>query len=142
MVKMSIKLEGLDNLRKALTGYQKAVEAGTNAGLKNTSVKIARLAKSTVRSSTVRSGISSIQEGNRYGVVTQGVISAYVEFGTGDYAGVLVATYPDEWQKMAEDFKKSGLGRMPSMPYLYPSFKTATAPDELQAEIKKEIDKR
>lgn len=139
---VKVKIEGLDALRKGLKSYEKSVETGTNQALKNTSVNIARTARGLVGVNSIRGTISAVQEGNNYGVVTRGAISAYREFGTGNFAAALLSRYPEDWKDMARVFFINGQGRIPAKPYLYPAFKMETAPNVLQQEIKKEIEKR
>lgn len=49
-------------------------------------------------------------------------IYAYSEFGTGDYAGALLSSYPQEWKDMARQYFVNGKGRIPAKPALYTSF--------------------
>jgi len=49
-------------------------------------------------------------------------IAAYIEFGTGTYAGSTVQAYPQDVKDLAMTFYKNGQGRMPSRPYLIPTY--------------------
>lgn len=51
-----------------------------------------------------------------------GVYSAYLEFGTGNHAAVLVPGLPEDWQAMAKKYYINGKGTLPAQPYLYPAF--------------------
>jgi hypothetical protein len=48
--------------------------------------------------------------------------AAYVEFGTGKFAAEYVPSIDPEWQKYAKTFQTSRPGKLPSSPYLYPSY--------------------
>ncbi len=61
----------------------------------------------------------AVNKGDR---LQQPQLAAYAEFGTGNYAGVLLGNYPQEWKDMARRFFVNGQGRLPASPALYPSF--------------------
>lgn len=65
-----------------------------------------------------------IKVGNKY--------AAYYEFGTGPHAKAYVPSLPDEWQKIAEQYKTPIPGNLRKNVYLY---------DAYDAELQKLIDK-
>jgi HK97 gp10 family phage protein len=99
------------------------MEIGAHAELMATSAKnMAPVNKDTGKGGRLRSSISVKREQFlTYDLVVQANYAAYVEFGTGKYAANYVPSLDEEWQKLALTFKKSGMGRMPARPYLYPS---------------------
>lgn len=48
-------------------------------------------------------------------------ISAYVEFGTGDFAAAYLSTMPPEVKAEAEKFYVDGTGRIPANPFFFPA---------------------
>ena len=118
------KLVGISELKGNLNSYRKEIDRRVDDAIKESVMKMMNDAKSNCKSSTVRGTITSGKEGKNYTVTTSGVLSAYLEFGTGNFAKELLSGYPREWQIMAMNFFVSGLGRMPSQPYLYPAYRT------------------
>lgn len=49
-------------------------------------------------------------------------LAAYSEFGTGNFAAVLLAHYPEDWKNMARQYYINGKGRLPASPSLYNAF--------------------
>lgn len=47
--------------------------------------------------------------------------AAYVEFGTGKYAEEYVPTIDKDWQILAQTYKTTGKGTLPTSQYLYPA---------------------
>lgn len=54
--------------------------------------------------------------------VDAGAMGAYIEFGTGEYAGYTVGAYDPEWRELAHTFYVNGKGRLPSRPYMHPAW--------------------
>lgn len=54
-------------------------------------------------------------------------LTAYYEFGTGNWAAALVPGLPDDWQQMAKKYFINGKGTLPAQPYLYPAFQRMKA---------------
>ena len=48
--------------------------------------------------------------------------AAYVEFGTGEFAASYVSSLPKELQEYAITFFKTGKGRLPARPFLFPAY--------------------
>ena len=66
-----------------------------------------------------------------------GDISAYVEFGTGEFARSYLADKDTEIKDEAMKFYKNGKGRTKTQPYLYPAMIWAL--DEIPKRIEKEV---
>ena len=49
-------------------------------------------------------------------------LAAYAEFGTGDYAAYFLSTNPQYIKDLARQYYVNGQGRLPSMPYITPSY--------------------
>lgn len=49
-------------------------------------------------------------------------LAAYAEFGTGDYAAYFLGTNPQYIKDLARQYYVNGQGRLPSMPYITPSY--------------------
>lgn len=49
-------------------------------------------------------------------------LAAYMEFGTGDYAAYFLSTNPQYIKDLARQYYVNGQGRLPSMPYITPSY--------------------
>lgn len=122
MAKISARVEGLDAFKKGLKRYAEMLEKDADTQMKETTNAIATSAKGRAKSESVASTIQASKTEDGYAVTTQGEISAYLEFGTGNYAKALLSTYPKDWTDMARRFFISGAGRMPAQPYLYPSY--------------------
>lgn len=66
---------------------------------------------------------TSFEGGNGYRIwVDAGKMGAYIEFGTGEYAGYTVGGYTPEWQELAYTFYVNGKGKLPARPYMHPAF--------------------
>ena len=48
--------------------------------------------------------------------------AAYQEFGTGVHAASYVTTLPKDWQDYAKKFFKTGKGRIPAHPFMFPAY--------------------
>lgn len=135
---IDIKVSGLDALKNSLNKYEKAITSVTEQLIEQSAKSIAQEAKSRCRSENVRSSIRVTSSDGKWHIETEGKISAYVEFGTGNYAQALLSTMPDDWVDMAREFYVNGLGRVPASPYLYPSYRQGKK--ELLENIKKNIE--
>lgn len=120
MIKM--RVEGLSKLKQSMNQYRKAIEKVTAEGLKEGANIIAQEAKVWCKAQSIASTIKVVYTNKKYEITTSGVISAYLEFGTGNFAKALLSGYPDDWRQLAYKFYISGLGRMPAQPYLYPAY--------------------
>lgn len=81
----------------------------------------------------------SFNAGNGYKIwVDAGSMGAYIEFGTGEYAGYTVGGYDPEWRDLAYTFYVNGKGKLPSRPYMHPAFikNTTGLIDRLRQKIK------
>ena len=63
--------------------------------------------------------------------------AAYVEFGTGKYAAEYVPTIDKDWQILAQTYKTTGNGRLPTNKYLYPA--TITGQEQILKKLKETI---
>lgn len=139
---ISIKLEGLAAFKAGLNQYKKLIEKDVEDSLKDAVRMIGMVAKANAKvqsiGQTIRSGKAS--DGNGYEVTTDGVVSVYLEFGTGNYAKTLLGNYPKDWKDMAMKFYINGLGRSPAMPYLYPAYRQYAG--EAVLDIVNRIEKR
>lgn len=60
--------------------------------------------------------------GNVYVNESAGLISAWIEFGTGQSAKSYLMTVPKEWRELAQQYYINGRGSIIAQPYLLPSF--------------------
>lgn len=116
------KLEGISAFKKQLSSYGKEVEKAAKLGIEKGANDIAMDAKSRCRAQSIATEIQVRKTDEGADITTQSPISAYLEFGTGNFAKATLTSYPDDWKELASKFFISGLGRMPSFPYLYPAF--------------------
>jgi hypothetical protein len=119
---VKVRIEGLSELKAALKQYEAKIAKDIDATLTQAGNNIARDAKRRCIDRAVASTITFRKIDKQYLIETRGDMSAYIEFGTGNYAKILLGNYPPEWRAMAMEFFINGLGRLPSSPYLYPSF--------------------
>lgn len=119
---ITAKVTGLSELKSSLKKYLDEIAKRTDEGLQKGAEKIALSADIACELQSVASTIRTKKEGKTWRVMTDGEISAYLEFGTGNYAKALLTGYPEDWREMARRFYINGLGRTPSQPYFYPSY--------------------
>jgi hypothetical protein len=113
----------LNVLKKDITEKTALIDAeiGAYGELMATSAKN-KVASASIDTGRLANSISLKKEQFlSYNLVAQTDYAAYIEFGTGKFAASYVPSLEEEWQKIAESFKKSGKGRMPSRPYMRPS---------------------
>lgn len=122
MAKISARVDGLEAFKKGLKRYAELMQKDTDTQLKETTNAIATAARGRARVESVASTIQASKAEKGYQVTTRGDISAYLEFGTGNFAKALLSSYPKDWTDMAWKFKGATDGRMPAQPYLYPSY--------------------
>ena len=120
---LKIKLQGVEKVSRGIDRYIKKVNDVIDAELSNMAQKVVSNAESAAPE-FIRPEIAYIGENAKYTISTTSNLSAYIEFGTGNYAKALLSSYPTEWVDMARTFYINGLGRTPAMPYLYPSYNT------------------
>lgn len=120
--KITAKIEGIQNLKTTLTRYGKLIEKDVDGTLAKSAQDIVTEAKSRCVIPSIAVGISMQRVNNMYVVTTEGAESAYLEFGTGNFAKALLGPYPKDWVDMARTFFINGMGRTPAQPYLYPAF--------------------
>lgn len=116
------KIEGMRTFLSNLNKYKKEIEKDVDSSLSKASKEMASEAKANCALPSVASTIQQAKIENKYVVTTQGEHSAYLEFGTGNFAKSLLGPYPKDWKDMAMKFYINGLGRTPSQPYLYPAY--------------------
>lgn len=119
---ISGKLEGMREFKSSLDRYAKLIEKDVYVSLEGAANDIASEARSLCTIPSIASGVSMQKVENRFIVTTSGVESAYLEFGTGNYAKALLGPYPKDWVDMARTFFINGMGRTPAKPYLYPAY--------------------
>lgn len=119
---LEIRVDGLDKFKRELSKYGKFIDKTVTGSLQKSAQDIVTDAKSQCIIPTIASGISMQKVDNRFVVTTEGVESAYLEFGTGNYAKALLGPYPKDWVDMARTFFINGLGRTPASPYLFPAY--------------------
>lgn len=135
-MKVNAKVVGVEDLKKQLRQYAQKVENATKESIKESSREIANDARAACRSQSIASEIKVNQTKEGATITTNSETSAYLEFGTGNFAKATLATYPDDWRELALKFFISGLGRMPSFPYLHPAFQRGKQDAILDAAIK------
>lgn len=116
------KVEGLSEFKSNLTAYLNAQKRVTDTAIGQGVQDIASDARGKCKAQSIASTIATAKDGTKWTITTSGVISAYLEFGTGNFAKALLANYPADWLALARNFYVSGLGRMPAQPYLFPAF--------------------
>lgn len=116
------RLEGLAEFKSGIKRYAELIQKDVDTGLNKAGNEIVTDAKARCIVPSIAAGISIIKAQSRYEITTQGEESAYLEFGTGNYAKALLGPYPKDWVDMAMTFFINGLGRTPASPYLYPPF--------------------
>lgn len=113
---------------KDLVDFQEKVEKSFDEELKKAAENTAsdtNILDSDIPVIAGSTSVTKIDNGyeiNKGGSLAHPELAAYSEFGTGDYAKALLVAYPEEWKKMAWRFFKTGKGRLPASPALYPSF--------------------
>lgn len=138
MAKLSFKVTGVAQYKNSLRQYAKAVQQAANEALKQGAENIASNARANCRVPSIASTINMGKSANGYEVTTQGVQSAYLEFGTGNFAAATTSNMPKDWKDMAMEFYINGLGRSPAQPYLYPAYTRERA--VIETEIKNKIE--
>lgn len=120
--KVTCKVEGVRDFLSNLKRYQKQIAKDVDTSLNVASKNIAMEAKGNCIIPSIAGTIQQSKVGDQYQVTTQGEESAYLEFGTGNFAKALLGPYPEDWKNMARKFYINGLGRTLAKPYLYPAF--------------------
>lgn len=85
------------------------------------------------------SKIFTEQSENATTIIGGNDLSAWVEFGTGNFAKEYVATLPKEWQDEAMKFFISGKGRGHAQPFFFPS--VFRHRDDILAQVELELQK-
>lgn len=120
---IKLKVEGLAQAVAKVKAYQKQVIQATKDELNLTAGDIASQARANCAVPSIASELRVFKWGNIGAEIsTSTPYSAYLEFGTGDYAKALLSSYPEDWRALARQFYINGLGRTYSDPYLYPAF--------------------
>lgn len=117
-----IKIEGLNALKTALKKYSRSVEDRADKLISNFADNVLDTAKSNAKFNFIRAELGKNTTELGYSITTDSNISAYLEFGTGNFAKALLSSYPSEWVQLAQTFYISGFGRTPAFPYLYPAY--------------------
>lgn len=133
---VTCKVEGVAVFKSGLRKYLKLIEEDVDSSLSKASNEIVAEAKANCTLPSVAATISQSKSGKQYHVTTQGEHSAYLEFGTGNFAKSLLAPYPKDWKDMAMNFYINGLGRTPAQPYLYPAYQKNAGEAILEIENK------
>ena len=126
MAVLSFDIKGLDVTLKGIDNQVKKVEAELQdelnawAQLCATEAKIR--ANKTKDEGHLLGSINAKMEPLKASVTVGVFYAAYVEFGTGVFAGRQVATLPKDWQNFAYTFYVNGKGYMPAKPYLFPAY--------------------
>lgn len=79
-------------------------------------------AMANLKSSEVRSTWSITKTENRVELYSDNNISAYIEFGTGQFAKNYLSGQSEEMKEDAMKFYVNGQGTMDSQPYLFPAY--------------------
>ena len=127
---LSVQVTGIDETKQAIRDYVEAIRKGVPALIEEYTIRIARLAKSRVDVdlADLRASIHIELErkaGEVIGRVSAGRglddpdVAAFVEFGTGRFVQV-----PAGLENYALRFYRTGEGRLPASPYLFPAFES------------------
>lgn len=119
---VSLRVEGLSQLKSALKTYHKKVAGVVDKTLMEAVKDIGMTAKTNCKIQSIGQTIAYGKINGKYSVTTEGDTSVYLEFGTGNFAKTLLGNYPQDWKDMAMRFYINGLGRSPAEPYLYPAY--------------------
>lgn len=131
-MRLSFKIDkrGFNNqLETIKRNINNAFESSVNDG-GNDIVRDAKILSSDVPSISNSIQLNRIENGIE---VTTGNgmedprLTAWYEFGTGNYAAALVPGMPEDWQRMAKKYFINGKGTLPAQPYLYPAFQRMKA---------------
>lgn len=79
-------------------------------------------AMAKLKSGEVRSTWSITKSGNRVELYSDNNISAYIEFGTGQFAKNYLSGQSEEMKEDAMKFYVNGQGTMDAQPYLFPVY--------------------
>lgn len=136
---ITYRVEGLDALKDKLKSYLSRTKEGVDNVLRDSVERIGMKAKANCKIQSIAATITTGKIDDSYEVNTTGVISVYLEFGTGNFAKTLLGNYPQDWKDMAMLFFINGKGRMPSQPYLYPAYLSEKV--QIEQKIKEEIER-
>lgn len=122
-----------------LTRYADGVRRDTNKLIAKTATQVESKAKRNVPVDTgrLRSSIHATFTGTPRApsatVGTEVNYAPYVEFGTGAFASEYLSSKSQELRQYAMTFYKTGKGRMPAQPFLFPAW------EEVRPEFEKEL---
>lgn len=121
----TFSLEGSGLLAKRLEKLSKSVQEDVAVEIEDSAQNIRNkaLGRAPADMATLRQGISAKPLAPlTWEVSSNARYSAYVEFGTGQYAASYVPSLPPDIQEYAKQFYVNGKGRMPARPFLFNSY--------------------
>jgi len=131
-------ISGLDRELARLRKLQADVNKAKKKGEKRAADMIAADAKSKAKGN-LASKIYVTQSETTTTVIGGDDLSAYNEFGTGDFAAAYLASMPPEVKEEAIKFYVDGSGRIPAAPFFFPAiFKNR---DKVLLFVEEEINK-
>jgi hypothetical protein len=113
---ITIKLEGLNQVQKAIRDLPKNISIEIEKQFQATGFDIVRDAKALapVDEAHLKSSISHVVKTTEKNVLLEIVVAAdyaaYIEFGTGRFAMTYVSKLPKDWQTFAREFRGPGGG--------------------------------
>lgn len=113
-------IKGLAEAQAKLRRLEQNVKRAQRKGEKRAADLMAADAKSKAPGS-LAGKILVTQNENSTTVIGGDNLSAYVEFGTGEFAASYLAGMPAEVQEEARQFYVNGQGRVPAQPFFFPA---------------------
>jgi len=125
MARVTLRIQGLDKLKKQLKKASASVEERLDIELQDSRNRIRNGARQRTPGDLGQLKASWAVGGSKldYTVTNDKFYAPYVEFGTGRFAKNTVAPYEEDWKQHAMEFKKEKDGFMPATPMLYPAVK-------------------
>lgn len=127
-------IQQLQNLAKNSPEAMKKAEFTVNNNIALTAIQLA-----PENTGQLVNSIEIKQDGTKSSIVIGAPYSAYVEFGTGQFAKEYVASLPDSWKEEAMKFFVNGEGHTQPHPFFYPAVNQHLP--ELIPEVEKELAK-
>ena len=132
-----IKISGLESTFSKLNDSVKEIQSEIDSEMAASTEMMATTAKQILPADygALRASISAkkISDFN-YMLSANKDYAPYIEFGTGPYAAIYLASKEQEWKDLAKQYYVNGRGNTHATPYFYPAVKQQTA--KLLARIK------
>lgn len=117
---MATAIKGLPEAQKQMKDLQAKVKLAKKKGEKRAADLIAADARSKAKGG-LKAEIYVAQDDISTTIVGGDELSAYNEFGTGDFAAQYLAGMPPEMREEALKFYVNGEGKIPAQPFFFPA---------------------